>query len=106
MGDKSGTCRFDCFQFSHTLVAVAFSYNVQQSTCTCEVDGQLQKLIVLRAFTEPYKILESTREPAFQTFNCNAAIFSCAFYGKPVLLKNLHGILLCLQEMSIPIYYL
>jgi hypothetical protein len=51
MGDKSGTCRFDCFQFSHTLVAVAFSYNVQQSTCTCEVDGQLQKLMVSRAFT-------------------------------------------------------
>ena len=55
MRDKSGTCRFDCFQFSHTLVAVAFSYNVQQSKYNCEVDGQLQKLMAFSTFTEPCK---------------------------------------------------
>ena len=79
MRDKSGTCRFDCFQFSHTLVAVAFSYNVQQSTCTCEIDEQLQKPVVLRAFTEPFEFFESTSAPSFKMFECNAAFSSLQF---------------------------
>ena len=79
MRDKSGTCRFDCFQFSHTLVAVAFSYNVQQSTCTCEFHGQLQKPVVLRAFTEPFEFFERTIAPSVQMFECNAAFSSLQF---------------------------
>ena len=93
MRDKSGTCRFDCFQFSHTLVAVAFSYNVQQSTCTCEIDEQLQKPVVLRAFTEPFEFLRALAHRVSKCLNAMQHFLACSLW-KASAPENLNGLLL------------